>query len=982
MNWGIRRKLFVLPIAATAVLAAAFALLTLSDAHVAAGALLAVVALLTIGMSVSTWREIRAQQERLTQMNRELELQIHSKSQTEDALRQSKEFLQMAQSAGGIGIFELDLHTGLMRGSERLFQLLGLPQGNGLITQEQWFASVYPQDLEALIAQFAQAVSGAAQFHIEYRVLRPDESVIWISATGRVFLDGFGAARRVVGTVADVHARKIVEEELRRTAQSLAIAQKAGGIATFDVNLLSGNTVQSDNMREIVGLAATEPLPNRPLWLELVHPEDRPQADKPLSVCGADGSAYQREYRIIRADGSVRWLSERGVAVQTAAGETARITGAVIDVTERKSSETAMLELEERLERAVRGTSDALWEWDAASDEVWLAPRFRELLGYADQDPLPATAAEFGGYLHPDDAPRINDSVREHLENGAPYDIEARIRRKDGAYDWVRIRGAAERDANGSGRRMSGSMQVITERKRTELALIDATNAAASANRAKSAFLANMSHEIRTPMNGVIGMTRLLADTTLTAAQREYVEVIRSSGESLLALINNVLDVSKIEAGRVELEALDIDLGALVAESVATLGAVAATRRLGLKASVRPEVPSVVRGDPLRLRQVLINLIGNALKFTARGEVDVDVGLEAIEDGRALVRFSVRDTGIGIAPDRLDRLFKSFSQVDSSTTRHYGGSGLGLSIVKQLAELMGGTVGVESEVGRGSVFWFTARFERAAADRAAPPPAPAAGAGSAAPSFAGAHVLLVEDNTVNQKVARKYLEKLGVTSDLACNGCEAVEAWERSGHDLILMDCQMPVMDGFEATREIRRRERGGRRVPIIALTANALASDRKTCLDAGMDEHLPKPLELESLASCLGRRFAGRSFGGAAPAPSAAPVDLEALGELVGDDAAFQRELVETFIASGDATLAHIVDALAAGDFAALRKSAHSLKGASANIRAGDLSLAARQLESRAASEDANACREQLESLRAQFERTRDYLRASTCGR
>ena len=363
--------------------------------------------------------------------------------------------------------------------------------------------------------------------------------------------------------------------------------------------------------------------------------------------------------------------------------------------------------------------------------------------------------------------------------------------------------------------------------------------------------------------------------------------------------------------------------------------------------------------------------------------------LESADDARALVRFSVRDTGIGIPPDRLDRLFKSFSQVDSSTTRHYGGTGLGLSIVKQIADLMGGTVGVESEVGRGSVFWFTAQFELASDDhhirnRQATVEAPRA---PAAPRpFAGAHILLVEDNAVNQKVAQRYLEKLGVTCDVARNGREAIETWQKGNYDLILMDCQMPVMDGFEATREIRGQERHGKRIPIIALTANALASDRDNCLAAGMDEHLGKPLELAKLEACLAQHLAGRSpqpidAANVPAAPPQAPVDLPALREIVGDDAEFQRELIDTFITSGDATLAQIVAALDASDLTTVRKSAHSLKGASANIRAQPLSVAAKHLESHAASGNAAACRKQLESLRTQYERTRAYLKTTASG-
>ncbi len=1051
MKWGIRRKLQVIPIAATVLLTVALILMArVITTHGAIGGILGLVALLTIGIGASRSRivgrrlqrlsntmaalrkdpnapavldlktedeigdiergfaqmlaEIRAHQlqqaesaTRVTDINRELELQIQSKSEAEDALRKSKEFLQLAQSAGGIGIFELDLQTGLMRGSDVLFQLLGMSNGNGLITQEQWLAAVHPEDLEILVAQFAQAVSGGGAFHVEYRVLRPDGSVLWTSATGRVLLDGLGSARRVMGTVTDIHGRKVVEEELRHTAKSLAIAQKAGGIATFDVNLLTGNTVQSGNMREIVGIPGGEPLPARALWLELVHPQDRKQVEHPLRAPGSDGASYQREYRIIRADGSVRWISERGVASYTIVGEIARITGAIIDITERKSADAAMLELEARLERAVHGTSDALWEWECETRAMWIAPRFRELLRYGDLDPLPMTAGEFNDYVHPDDVEKVRESAQHHLDAGTPHDVEARLRRKDGGYEWMRIRGVAEPDEHGRRRRMSGSIQLITEKKRTELALIEATKAAASASRAKSEFLANMSHEIRTPMNGVIGMTQLLADTRLTTEQREFVDIIRTSGDTLLALINDILDVSKIEAGRMELELLDIDLRATVAGSIAALNGQAAAKGLALKAGIAADVPAAIRGDPVKLRQILFNLIGNAIKFTSAGAVSLNVKLETDNDTSVLLRFSVHDNGIGIAPGRLDRLFKSFSQVDSSTTRHYGGTGLGLSIVKQLAELMDGTVGVESTLGEGSVFWFTATFEVARAgylmrdshtqELAPTVPAPRR-------SFAGARVLLVEDNAVNQKVAQKYLAKFGIESDLARNGREAIEAWHKGSYDLVLMDCQMPVMDGFEATREIRRQEVAGKHIPIIALTANALATDRNNCLAAGMDEHLTKPLELAKLEACLGRHLTGggpiaseqsvhshEAPASADPAALEAPVDLPALRELVGDDTGFQRELIDTFIKSGDATLAQIVNALAVQDFATLRASAHSLKGASANIRARALSSAAKELEAHAAGQQADACRAQFEPLRALYEKARDYLKASTGG-
>ena len=1009
-----------------------------------------------------------------------------------------------------------------------------------------WMEAIHPDDLERAHSVFEKQVQGEA-IESEYRIRTPEGQEKWIRDRAFPIRDQAGRLIRIGGIAEDITERKEAERALRESEEGLAAAQRIAHIGSWYWNTRTDTSRWSDETFRIFGLTPDHLGNHREAFLELIDPADRLRVNRALSDALNGSSEYDIEYRIQLADGTKKVIRGQAESLKDEAGNLLGLRGTNHDITERKRAEEAIRETSERLGLLLDSIPEGVYGIDMHGSCTFCNPACLRLLGYQEDTDL--HGRDMHAVLHhtrqdgtPYPAEECHIYAAFHQGRGTHIDDEVLWRRDGTSFPAEYWSHPIHRHGEVIGAVVT--FVNIAERKQAEHVLREAREAAEAANQAKSQFLANMSHEIRTPMNGVIGMAGLLLDTELTPEQQQYAEIVRSSGEALLVVINDILDFSKIEARKLVLETIDFDLHTVLNFAAAVLAIKAAEKGLELTCEIEPGTPRLLRGDPGRVRQVLVNLLGNAVKFTAKGEVAVSVRLEAENECSATLRITIRDTGIGFRQEQASRLFRPFIQADGSSTRRYGGTGLGLTISKQLVELMGGGIGVESAEGKGSTFWFTAVFEKQpgagpglpevhpslrharvmvvddnatnrllvcrllrswgcrpegcadgksaltmfrgaaqgsdpfqialldvtlpvmdgeqlgrlmAADPQSQPVAVVLMAslgnqGNAshlqAAGFAGCvskpilhdnlreallslsaqrigtvpavkhgdtpaksgrtqrqlRILVAEDNLTNQQVALAMLKKLGHRTSLVANGAEALNALRTADYDIVLMDCEMPQMDGYEAARRIRDPRTGTRNplIPVIALTADAITGDRDKCLQAGMSDYLAKPVDPRQLADALEKWLTRGADGGtgsgdqswrstvrsdrqekaahpqnrsALPA-QVAPLSADAkvifnadrlLARLMNDKS-LARQIVAGFLNDAPRQLLILKSKLDAGDARGARMQAHSLKGAAATVSAEALCALCSEAQDAAAAGELTRVRALLPRMEEQL--------------
>jgi len=795
--------------------------------------------------------------------------------------------------------------------------------------------------------------------------------------------DNSGTITGLCGFARDITERKRMEVALKESERRLAdiieflpdptlVIDREGKVIAWNRAIVAMTGIRAEDMLGKGNYEYAIPFygKRRPIIIDLVLNPDH-------DIEAGYGNIERRNETLVgeaympNLKGGELYLVGSATALYDSNGNIFGAIESIRDITERKRAEE-QIQFQASLLDQVR---NAVVATDLDGGIIYWN-RFAEVLsGWSAEEAL---SRNIMGTIVPEDRADMVGVVMAEIQKNGYSERELNVRRKDGSVFLAHHIFSMIRDMHGRNIGILGVIVDITERKQVEREIVSAKEAALAATRAKSEFLANMSHEIRTPMNAVIGMTGLLLDSPLNLEQEECVEIIRGSGDALLGIINDILDFSKIDEDLLEIESQPFDLMEAIKASLDLVAKTAEEKGLELGYRMEESAPSVILGDVTRFRQVLVNLLSNAVKFTEKGHVSVRVSSKVEEGDLHRILVSVEDTGIGIPPDRQSRLFQSFSQVDSTTTRKYGGTGLGLAISKRLVEMMGGRIWMESTPGKGSTFNFSIRaraiLQASTSHEAIQGPSPRIKLDDKVARRHPLRILLAEDNVINQKVALKMLARMGYRADVAASGIEVLQALDRQRYDLILMDVQMPEMDGLETTERILSRWPKEERPQIIAMTAHALAADKERCLQSGMDDYVSKPVELQDLRSALERAAQRR-----ASRPQTPALDQRILGGLrelqEEGESDIVCELGELFMSNAPGRLELMCSALHIGDATALFRAAHDMKSSSANIGALRLSEICRQVEMMGRSGDLDGADERLILIDMEIARVRSAL-------
>lgn len=866
-----------------------------------------------------------------------------------------------------IGVFEYYAEIDHFEANNIWYQLTGISRGDGLSALLDRIPERSRDELRDILCRRERC--DRLKFVSRYR--QPDETDRWISISGAItILDGMPQnPPHFTGTLIDITDAKTVQEKYveSENIQNIAFRHLPLGMLIIDaqtkkiedVNEYGASMFGSDKSK-IIGRRC--------------HHFLCPAPEGFCPVCDLGQEISSEEQSIIRSDGSMLWVVKS--VLRYVEGQREKLLECFFDITSQKKTEGILRSMTDQLRLATRAGGVGIWDLNIQEGfEEWDDQMYR--LYSATREEFPTGDKAWRARIHPDDKKNQDREIAMSIHAEKDYNSEFRIVWPDGSTHIIRAMAMLQTNPSGKPLHLVGTNWDITQQKETESELIrtnlnlEAASVRAnrlmveaeSANVAKSAFLATMSHEIRTPMNGVIGMTGLLLDTKLTAEQRQYAELLKSSGETLLSLINDILDFSKIEARKLDIDKRAFDVHELIATTISMMTIHAAEKNLTLTNIVADDVPRFARGDANRLRQILVNLIGNAIKFTDKGSVSVKTVIESKTETSAVVHFEIIDTGIGIPPEKQKQLFIPFTQLDSTSTRRYGGTGLGLAISRQLVELMGGKIGVMSDGSNGTNFWFTIILEKADGAESVEHTKAAAQTGVNEEKKIlrkPPKILLVEDNATNQVIAFKLLEKMGCKPDIVMNGLEAIAAVEKDKYDLVLMDCQMPVMDGYEATRKIRSQ---GHRIPVIAMTAHALTGDREKCLACGMDDYISKPIQPDVLAAVIGDWIEPKAKNKKEEKKEIAPnviFDRESFSFRTMNDKELARTVITAFLDDIPVQLASLGESVEKYDFRQAEHISHRIRGAAANLSCPTLCKYASESETAAITGD----REKLDIL------------------